>query len=74
MLEYNFNGIKTGYTNSAGPCLSVSMKMDNLNRLKNNKNMHYYNNDEGVHLIIVLLNSMSMDARWRDAIKLIQWS
>lgn len=54
LLGKGFNGVKTGVTLSAGPCLCVS-----------------YNKD--VQVVVVLLNCKSMDDRWVDAKKLVDW-
>lgn len=55
LLGKGFDGVKTGVTITAGPCLCVSMS-----------NEH--------NLIIVLLNSKSMEDRWVDAKKLSEWA
>ena len=49
MLNFQFyNGLKTGITEAAGPCLSTSYEKGDL------------------HLIIIILNSKSMEARWEE--------
>lgn len=51
LLEDGFDGIKTGITDTAGPCLAASYK----------------------DLIIVVLNSKSMNERWIEVKKLVKW-
>ena len=51
LLEDGFDGIKTGITDTAGPCLAASYK----------------------DLIIVVLNSRSMNERWIEVKKLVKW-
>lgn len=50
LLEEGFEGIKTGITDAAGPCLASSFRI----KKADNKN-------EEVHLIVILLNCKSMD-------------
>ena len=50
------NGIKTGITQSAGPCLATSLNL------------------EGYNLVVVILNSKSMETRWIETMKLANWS
>lgn len=49
-------GIKTGITNSAGPCLCTAITL------------------ESKKMIIVLLNSKTMDSRWCETLKLSKWA
>ena len=49
-------GIKTGITDSAGPCLCTSITVENT------------------RMIIVLLGSKTMDARWCETLKLSKWA
>ena len=51
LLEDGFEGIKTGITDTAGPCLSA-----------------YYRG-----LVVVVLNSKSMNERWIEVKKLVRW-
>jgi D-alanyl-D-alanine carboxypeptidase len=51
-----YNGLKTGVTEAAGPCLSAS----------------YQKGD--THLVLVLLNSKTMNARWDEVPILIEWA
>lgn len=53
-----YNGLKTGITQTAGPCLAASYKNDITEE----------------HYIIVVLNSRSMDHRWNEVNKLKQWA
>jgi D-alanyl-D-alanine carboxypeptidase len=55
LLGKGFDGVKTGITSNAGPCLCVCTSKD-------------------FYVVIVLLNSESMDARWVEAKKLSQWA
>jgi D-alanyl-D-alanine carboxypeptidase (penicillin-binding protein 5/6) len=59
LLKRNFSGVKTGITESAGPCLAIS---------KTKKILH-----KEIRLILVLLNCKSTEDRWREAPKLIKW-
>jgi D-alanyl-D-alanine carboxypeptidase len=56
LLWKGYNGIKTGITNTAGPCLATSIIQN------------------GVYLIIVILNSKTMDHRWTEVKKLTKWA
>ena len=51
-----FRGVKTGITNTAGPCL-VSWYCD-----------------KGSDFLVVLLCSKSMEARWFETVKLVNWA
>jgi len=66
MLNYGFEGIKTGITDTAGPCLATSIKI-------NSNNSFISKNNEEVHLVLILLNCISMEARWRETIKLMKY-
>lgn len=62
-INKNFNGLKTGITPSAGPCLAASyQKMDPSDRKK------------GYHFVIILLASRSQDERWSDVLALVDWA
>ena len=54
----HYNGLKTGITQTAGPCLIAS----------------YANDVTEEYYIIVLLNSKSMDHRWNEVHKLKAWA
>ncbi len=56
LLWEGFNGVKTGVTPHAGPCLASSYEAD------------------GVHLIIILLSSKNMEARWSETHALKNWA
>ena len=57
MLNFpGYNGLKTGVTDAAGPCLSAS----------------YQKGD--VHVVIVLFNSKTMEARWEEIPQLLEWA
>lgn len=56
MLERGFNGVKTGITPNAGPCLASSIEIS------------------GRSLVIVLLNSKSVSARWIETEILKEWA
>ncbi|EAS03429.2 D-alanyl-D-alanine carboxypeptidase family protein (macronuclear) [Tetrahymena thermophila SB210] len=61
MLEKKgYDGVKTGVTETAGPCLSSSYKCKR--------------NGKQVGLICVLLNCKSMDHRWPETKQLIKWA
>jgi D-alanyl-D-alanine carboxypeptidase len=55
LLGKGFEGVKTGVTNNAGPCLCA----------------FYAKREE---IVIVLLNSKSMDDRWVEAKKIAEWT
>ena len=50
--------IKTGITNTAGPCLATATNLDNSDSL----------------IVIVLLQSKDMDCRWLETYKLAKWA
>ena len=57
MLKQPFyNGLKTGITEAAGPCLSASYEK------------------EGNSLVVILLGSKSMEARWQEVPQLVSWA
>lgn len=58
LWKLGFNGLKTGITPTAGPCLAASY---NWCITKD-------------HYIIVLLNSKSMEHRWNEVSKLKAWA
>jgi D-alanyl-D-alanine carboxypeptidase len=51
MLKEGWSGIKTGITPNAGPCLAASV-------VKSAKGQAY-------EFLVVLINSASMEARWK---------
>ena len=53
LLNSGFDGMKTGITPTAGPCLIASCKAFGVN-----------------DIIIVMLNSRSMESRWNEALLL----
>lgn len=57
LLYYGFRGVKTGFTSTAGPCLSS----------------WYQNKEININLIIVLLASKSMESRWQEGLEILQW-
>eukprot|EP00826_Nyctotherus_ovalis_P014302 TRINITY_DN13968_c0_g4_i3.p1 TRINITY_DN13968_c0_g4~~TRINITY_DN13968_c0_g4_i3.p1 ORF type:complete len:245 (-),score=63.15 TRINITY_DN13968_c0_g4_i3:76-810(-) len=56
MLDKGFDGVKTGITPNAGPCLASSIEIG------------------GRSLVIVLLNSKSVSARWVETEILKEWA
>ena len=56
LRQHNYNGLKTGITEAAGPCVSASYEKD------------------GNNLIIILLSSKSMEARWQEVPLLVNWA
>mmetsp|Transcript_5561 Transcript_5561/g.6293 ORF Transcript_5561/g.6293 Transcript_5561/m.6293 type:complete len:105 (-) Transcript_5561:11-325(-) len=58
LWRLGYNGLKTGITHTAGPCLATSYSCSVT--------------DE--HYIIVLLNSKTMDHRWNEVSKLKTWA
>lgn len=54
LLYKGFEGIKTGITDNAGPCLTVAYRGH-------------------IYVIITLLNSRSMEARWEEAQTILSW-
>lgn len=62
MLEKNgYDGVKTGVTETAGPCLATSFK-------------YLKHTDQPRRLVCVLLNCKSMDERWVETKSLINWA
>jgi D-alanyl-D-alanine carboxypeptidase len=60
MLEKKgYDGLKTGITDTAGPCLTASYRV-----IRNNK---------PVHIISVLINCKSQDSRWAETKAIISW-
>jgi D-alanyl-D-alanine carboxypeptidase len=55
-LGKGFNGLKTGVTPAAGPCLAASFEKDSL------------------HLVVVVMNTKTMDNRWVEVPKLTLWA
>ena len=58
LWRLGYNGLKTGITHSAGPCLATSFCSSLTNE----------------HYIIILLNSKTMDHRWSEVSKLKDWA
>ena len=56
LLGKGFNGVKTGVTPAAGPCLAASFEKDSL------------------HLIVIVMNTKTMDNRWVEVPKLTLWA
>lgn len=56
LLGKGFNGVKTGVTPAAGPCLAASFEKDSL------------------HLVIIVMNTKTMDNRWVEVPKLTLWA
>jgi len=56
LLGKGFNGLKTGVTPAAGPCLAASFEKDSL------------------HLLIIVMNTKTMDNRWVEVPKLTLWA
>ncbi len=56
LLAKGYNGVKTGITPSAGPCLATSIESD------------------GISLIVVVLNTKTVDQRWVEVKKLTKWA
>ncbi len=56
LLGKGFNGVKTGVTPAAGPCLAASFEKDSL------------------HLVLVVMNTKTMDNRWVEVPKLTLWA
>ena len=56
LLTKGYSGVKTGITQTAGPCLATSIEK------------------EGVSLIVVVLNTKTVDQRWVEVKKLTKWA
>lgn len=56
LLERGFEGVKTGVTNAAGPCLCAA------------------DTRGGVRVLVVVLNAKSLNHRWVEVPKLIDWA
>jgi D-alanyl-D-alanine carboxypeptidase len=54
LLYKGFDGIKTGVTDNAGPCLTVAFR-------------------GCMFVVVTLLNSRSMEARWEEAQMIVSW-
>ena len=55
MLKEGFDGVKTGITPTAGPCLAASISKEDYN------------------VVVVVLSCCSMDSRWFEVPKLVNW-
>jgi len=60
LKEEGFDGIKTGITDYAGPCLSSSYRKS-------------YKNKQ-IHIISVILNSKNAEIRWNETKALCDWA
>lgn len=60
LLDCGFNGIKTGNTDVAGPCLAASTTIQTLRGSK--------------ELVIVVIRSRTEESRFQDVIKLVNWA
>lgn len=60
MLGEGWSGIKTGVTPNAGPCLAASVAMHISGR--------------EYEFLVVLLHSESMEARWAEVRRLVDWA
>lgn len=60
LLNSGFDGIKTGNTDVAGPCLAASITIDTKKGPKK--------------LIIVVIRSATQSQRFEDVIKLVNWA
>ncbi len=62
LLTKGWSGIKTGITDSAGPCLASAVK--------------YRDNEKGISkfFIVVVLNCKSLEHRWEDCEKIVNWA
>jgi len=58
----DFNGLKTGVTSNAGPCLAGSY----FHKLEDS--------EKEIKLVIVILGCLNMDIRWQEMLKLAQWA
>ena len=58
LIKKNWYGIKTGHTDTAGPCLAGSVKLIDQKKLIEK------------HFVIVLLKCKSMDGRWDECEKI----
>lgn len=60
MLGAGWTGIKTGITPSAGPCLAASVAMTLSGK--------------EYEFLVILLQSESMEARWTEVRRLVDWA
>lgn len=67
LLKNGFYGLKTGITDTAGPCLAASIKINSSNSL----NIKTEYDDD---LLVIILGCRTKDSRWRECIKLITWA
>ena len=59
MLWQGWDGVKTGVTPNAGPCLAASTKRTV--------------NDKQFNILVILLCSKSMDIRWKEVKQISNW-
>ena len=59
LLDKGFIGLKTGITNTAGPCLSTSLK--------------FKQKDKEVWAVCVILSCRTMEKRWGECEELLHW-
>lgn len=59
MLWQGWDGIKTGITPNAGPCLAASVTRNLSGR--------------DYEFLVILINSQSMEARWKEVRDLVEW-
>lgn len=60
LLEKGFNGVKTGITDAAGPCLAASLKINKKDK-------------SDIWVVSVILSCRSMEKRWTESQDLITW-
>lgn len=59
MLREAWSGIKTGITPNAGPCLAASVEK--------------YLNGRNLEFLVILIDSASMEARWKEVKEIVEW-
>lgn len=63
MLAQGFDGVKTGITPTAGPCLCSAYK-----------HVSETTGPEGIIFVITILSSKDLDSRWNETVRLTMWA
>ncbi len=68
-----FFGIKTGVTDTAGPCLCTAFRFQKGNAVTGiAKSIR--SNASDIRLVVVVLNCATMEERWEDCKKINNWA
>jgi len=63
LLDKGFEGLKTGITDSAGPCLSTSLRVEEIKV-----------NGVQLNIVAVVFNSKSVEHRWTECKMISKWA